>query len=168
MHDPESSRHELKGLEAQLAALVPRDRLDRDQLMYTAGRRAGARRLRVANRLLATTSLALSAVLAFVVALPGFSGEPKMPLEPSAVTQSAVAESGAAEVQRDGVTRDSVAAVDGPTYFRLRQRLEHGFDERARQPSRPQSAANHTLDVSPPSDARSLLNRYLNKLPDRL
>lgn len=166
MHDPESSHHELKGFEAQLAALVPRARLDRDSLMYSAGCKAGAGRLRVVNRLLATASLALSAVLAFVVALPRLSEEPDRRLEPAPATESALAE--ADDAQIDGVTRDSVAAVDGPTYFRLLQRWERGLDEHVAQPKRRVGATNRDVDLLSPSDARTLMNRYLNNLSDRL
>ncbi len=65
MHDRDLAFDpELERLAQQLASLAPQARLDRDQVMFAAGRRAGDRRLRTVNRLLAATSLALAAVAA--------------------------------------------------------------------------------------------------------
>jgi hypothetical protein len=166
MHDPESSHPELKGFEAQLAALAPRGQLDRDRLMFAAGRRAGARPLRVANRLLATAGLALAA--AVLVVLPRWSREPDTRPEPPLATRPTLAESGNDDAQAVDATRRPVALVDGPTNFRLRQRFMLRFDDHAAQPTQSFPDTEDSVERSQPNDARSLLKRYLNNTPDRL
>ena len=44
MQDPASSHDDLSDLERQLAALAPIGGVDRDRLMFAAGRRAGGER----------------------------------------------------------------------------------------------------------------------------
>ena len=168
MHDPESSHHELKGFEAQLAALTPRARLDRDRLMFAAGRRAGTRPLRVANRLLATASVVLAGVVAVMVAVPRLPKEPADGHEPPPAARPTLAEAANDDAPIEGVTRGSLAAIDGPTNFRLRKQFERGVD--ARLPERTERAPRVGPDEepSPPSYSRALLKRYLEATPDRL
>jgi hypothetical protein len=168
MHDPASSHDELKGFEAQLAALAPRARLDRDRLMFAAGRRAGARPLRIANRLLATASVALAALLAGVVALPRSSSEQNVRPEPPRGTGATLAETGHDDTPALDAARQPLALVDGPTNFRLRQRFMLGFDDHAAQPTQSFPDTEDSVEPSQPNDARSLLKRYLNNTPDRL
>jgi hypothetical protein len=60
MQDERSQEPELAGLEAQLAALVPKSEMDRDRLMFEAGARAARRKLQVVNRLLAAACVLLA------------------------------------------------------------------------------------------------------------
>ena len=168
MHDPESSHHELNEFEAQLAALAPQARLDRDRLMFAAGRNAGARPLRVANRLLAATSVALAALAAVVVALPRLSREPNVRDEPPPAAGATLAEAAGDDAPIEDVTRGSVAAIDGSTIFRLRRQFERGFDERLPERTERAPRVGPDEEVSPPSYSRALLKRYLETTPDRL
>ena len=168
MHDSQSSHHELNEFEAQLAALAPRARLDRDRLMFAAGRRAGARPLRVANRLLATASVGLAVLVAVVVVLPGLSREPNARQEPPPAARPTLAEAANDDVQDEGVTRGSLAALDGPTIFRLRRQFERGVDEFLQERTERVPRMGPDEELSPPSYSRALLKRYLETTPDRL
>lgn len=73
----------LTRFEAQLSGLAPQARLDRDQLLFAAGRRSGARRLRTLHRALLIGNLGWAALLAFAVALAGRGESALGPPSPS-------------------------------------------------------------------------------------
>ncbi len=123
MHDePATPDARLTGFEAQLAALTPVARVDRDQLMFAAGERAAIAQSRRAHRLLAGGNALLAAALAVVWIVP-------QPSQPPAAAIDARTFAGRA--QRDKAVRQvhsmdgdlPFVAVDGPTNLRLRQKL---------------------------------------------
>ncbi len=68
-----AKREELTGLAAQLASLKPRAQLDRDRLMFAAGRRSALARLSIANGVLLATNVLCGGVLATMLAFAHFS-----------------------------------------------------------------------------------------------
>lgn len=160
MQDPASSHDDLSELERQLAALAPIGRVDRDRLMYAAGRRAGQRRLRATQRWLAVTSAGFGAMLAVAMLNPLWSvdGEP---------------DSAPAIAQRP-VPEDSWTIQSGPTSndpnanYRLLKQLAAGSTVEAAGAR----DARVTPDAAVPNpergDSRWLLNRYLDDPRTRL
>ena len=170
MHDePSSHDAELTGLEAQLAALSPAARIDRDRVMYAAGRRAGSRRLRVTNRFLTASNVLLGGLLAIVLAAPGWIYEP---VAGPALDAPNVAEHDqpavATVVANDDVSDTSLVLLDGPTNFRLLKLLGNDLDAHFEQPTdrdTPPETDHRALERSYP---RTLLNRYLDGKPGRM
>lgn len=172
MHDePSSHDAELSGLEAQLAGLAPRARLDRDRLMFAAGQHAAARRLRFANRALLATSLVSAGMAAMLAITPRAIVVP--PAVPPAVDAPHLAGHAkpaaiAGDETTDGTAGTSVALLDGPTQFRLLQLLSNDPDARIGTRSLGTSPAASDGEASPPSYPRSLLKRYLESTTGRL
>ena len=176
MHDePTPDDAPLSGLEARLAALVPRAAIDRDRLMFAAGQRAAAHRLRTANRLLTASSLVLGCLVVALVAVPRERNVPIAGSEPRAAvvqntagndraTDGLAADSSAADAGTDTV----VAALDPAANFRLLQLLENDpaaiLDEVPRQ----SPPAGRSVEPIQPSYPRALLNRYLERASDQM
>jgi hypothetical protein len=159
MQDPASSHDDLSELERQLAALAPIGGVDRDRLMYAAGRRAGQRHLRVTQRWLAVTSAGFGAMLAFAMFNPLWS------VDRSPNAAPAIAQRSEPDVIHPLAARMS---SDPDTNFRLLQQLAAGA---TLELPRSQDAKT-TTDVSEPpadrSDSRWLLKRYLDDPRTRL
>ncbi len=155
MQDPASANDDLNELERQLAALVPSARVDRDRLMYAAGRRAGQRHLRVTQRWLAVTSAGCGAMLAVVVMNPMWAVD----REPRPATAIAKRPEPAAAFQ---LTAQSDRVLNDPAAsFRLRQQLAAGVPHdipRSDHGETPLDAVEHDAARS---DSRWLLNHYL-------
>jgi hypothetical protein len=176
MHDPTSDNAKLSGLEAQLAALAPRDSLDRDHLMFAAGQLTAARRLRFANRCLAATSLAFGVIVVVLVAIrptpnefltgPALQVNPAGNLAHADQVNQVPTLSDPASDNRGAGSRATWA--DGSTNFRLLQRF--GRDVNATLAARANSAPQRKMDdnVSPPIYPRALLNQYLDDKQGRL
>lgn len=168
MHEHESpdfgmTDPELAAFESRLASLAPQSLLDRDRLMFAAGRNAAGKRLHRINRALAVTSIALSAVACFALV--------------SLVTDEAVPNARpqlASPVPRPSTKQraeSSVALVEGPTALRLlRLWQENGqtFDDPMEGP--PDDAAPPSVEAkpSPSNTSRELLLRYLRSTSERL
>jgi hypothetical protein len=155
MHDP-TSHDELTSFEARLAALVPATRLDRDRLLYAAGKRAGRRGLRITQTLLAAVSVASGALVALVVLDPRVGGE-----SPDGAAPGAASLAGSPDVKAN----PAGASVDGaaPTNYQLLRRLANDRDARV-------AASGTTPPRVPdgeaaPADRRSLLKHFLETAP---
>jgi hypothetical protein len=163
MQDPASANNDLSELERQLAALAPTGRLDRDRLMYAAGRRAGQRRLRATQRWLAVTSAGFGAVLAFATLNPLWSVD-RWPDGPPAFvaqqTEPATASQPAARFDR--------GSSDPSTNFRLLQQLAAGAPRESPRSDHSETPPDAAERDAGRSDSRWLLNRYLDDPRTRL
>jgi hypothetical protein len=162
MQDPASSHDDLNELERQLAALAPIGGVDRDRLMYAAGRRAGQRHLRVTQRWLAVTSAGFGAMLAFAMLNPLWTVDRGPDETPS------IAQWPEPEAAHPLASRSERMSTDPDANFRLLQQLASGAT--LNLPGSQDTEA--TPDVVDPdagrSDSRWLLNRYLNEAHTRL
>jgi hypothetical protein len=179
MHDDESPNFgltdpELTAFETALASLAPQSHFDRDRLMFTAGRRAAGRRLRVINRILAGTSLAFA----------GFACLSLFPRESenSAAhrrTHVVIQKSDEAQTHQMPLPNSSsapgeqfsVALVDGPTNQQLLRLWAHNnqsFDRPSEQPPEAESAPKDEFTPTDPSTSRELLLQYLQSTSERL
>lgn len=118
MSDERSPDDGLTRFEAQLAALAPATRLDRDRLLFAAGERSAARRARRRNRLLLGGNVGLAALLALALV----SRAPQQPSADLAPSPSLVAQTPVVPAP------ESAALANAGPYaqFRLRQAWERG------------------------------------------
>lgn len=163
MHDGHSSPGaDLTDFEKQLAQLVPRAGIDRDRLMFVAGRRS-ARRLRLANRLLVGTTLTLACTVAALVVERGADEARHSPRTTGPIV------SAAPPVKVPNQGRDTfLAAADGPTNYRLLHSFDRGDGKqdayRVNQGSLPAFDEDDALPETP----RTLLKQYLDRAAERL
>lgn len=162
MQDPAPSHDDLSELERQLAALSPIGRVDRDRLMYAAGRRAGQRHLRATQRWLAVTSAGLGAMLAFTTLNPLWS------VDRGPASAPAIAQRSEPDVAPPLALQPERMSSDPSANFRLLQQLAGG----AKVDSPSSQDREATTDAAVPggtrSDSRWLLNRYLDDARTRL
>ncbi len=179
MHDDESpdfglTDPELTAFEARLASLAPHSQIDRDRLMFAAGRRSTGRRLRVVNRVLAGTSLALAGV----ACLSLFSPEPGAPAA-NPQTNLASQKSDASPLRPtptkpfsvDQGNELSVALFEGPTNQRLLREWEQNgqsFDRPVDQSPDDPAVPRNDIEPTSPSTSRELLLQYLQSTSERL
>jgi hypothetical protein len=156
----------LSGLEARLAALAPRATIDRDRVMFAAGRRAAAQRLRRANRVLAATNVLLGGLLAIVL-VPGWMREPVAAPAPT-IDRPRLAEDDRSTAMPRTTADASLALVDGPTNFRLLQLLSGDPDAQIDKPT--QRTVPRQIEHPSPErlSPRALLNRYLNEKQEQM
>ncbi len=161
---------ELTQLEAQLAGLAPRSGLNRDRLMFAAGRKAADQRLRKTNRVLTMATVAFAG-LACLPLLSGRSPRQDLtsptnlankPIEQAIFVQPrpsprtlTVGDSGAL----------SIALSQGTPADRAKQPWEHR-DEPPIEPFADGSALG--VDFSLPPTSRALMRRYLESTSERL
>jgi hypothetical protein len=177
MQDPSSDNAELSGLAAQLAALAPRASLDRDRLMFVAGQRLAARRLRIAHRWLAASGVACGSLLALLVTTRGGSNEPRAASTPPvAGPQSVVSNVPALPSSRlrektsSQIAGDTLAMRgDGSANFRLLQLLGRDANADLAIPTDGDSAqSTEDAELLSPSTPRALLQQYLRDSHSRL
>jgi hypothetical protein len=162
MPEPTSSHGDLSELERQLAALSPIGRVDRDRLMFAAGRRVGQRRLRATQRWLAVTSAGFGAMLAFTMLNPLWSIDRGRDLAP------VIAERPEPDAASPPDPRPAVASSDPNSNYRLLQQLAAGVAVEGRdEPETASTPAAFGVD-SQRDDTRWLLNRYLEEARTRL
>lgn len=175
MHDePSSHDTELTGLEAELAALAPAARIDRDRLMYAAGQSTATRRLHVTNRILTATNILFGGLL-LMLAVPAWINEPlagpaSLPVgAPKLVEDDRRTSVEQAEaIAPDEHVDKSVALLDGPTNFRLLRLLSTNPNARLKEPT------DRTVprQIEYPSRERlyphELLNQYLNEKQEQM
>ena len=178
MHDHESpdfglTDPELAAFEARLASLAPQSLIDRDQIMFSAGRRTTGRHLRTINRVLAGTSLALVGLLY----LPLFSRDAGQPVTIPAVSlaarQSSVASPKPPLTKRpDGGSDElSVALAQGPTsqqLLRLWEKNGQSFDRPVDRLSDDAPVPRDDFAPTSSSTSRELLLHYLRSAHERL
>jgi hypothetical protein len=172
MHDSASPHDdELTALEAQLGALAPLARIDRDRLMFAAGQRVGRRRLRLAHALLVATSAICGALLALLVATPAARHDTPPGSRPPGDARS-VAGAGSqfpgAPDAPDDASVVSAATLEAPTNYRLLRRLSDDLDRRIAYATEPAAADEQDRETRPPPFSRALLKRYLETTPGRL
>ena len=163
MQDPASANDDLSELERQLAALAPTGRLDRDRLMYAAGRRAGQRHLRVTQRWLAVTSAGFGAMLAFSTLNPLWSGDRRLEGRPAFVAQQTEATAAS-----QPAARFDRGSNDPSANFRLLQQLAAGTPREAPRADHSETPSDVIERDAERSDSRWLLNRYLDDPRTRL
>jgi len=161
MQEPAPAHDHLSELERQLAALAPIGRVDRDRLMYAAGRRACQRHLRATQRWLAVTSGGLGAMLAFATLNPLWS------VDRSPDAAPAIAQRREPDVTPAPAVRSERSSSDPDANFRLRQQLASGVPLESPEFHDTDTASDAEPDA-PRSDSRWLLNRYLNDAHTRL
>jgi hypothetical protein len=174
MHDRDSARRdELTGLAARLAALAPTSRIDRDQLMFAAGRRAGQRRMRIANCALVATSFAFAGLSAVLLAGTRWPSAPLAgPVIEHVRSSQHLAEgdeSKAYDRTDDSDTdRDSLTTrMSESTNFRLMHASVDAISARPADYSPPRVI--ETDETTPPAThPRTLLHRYLQDMPGRM
>ena len=166
MQDEQSSLGpELTGFEAQLAALKPGRQLDRDRLMFEAGRRSAARRLRTTTRLLMTTGMMCGGLVALLVLDLG-RGPDADPIRQAAQSPTVSSRDpgtsvSPTETPEDKLRGGAVALMNEPTNFRLRQSYDRGLDAPlGKQPVREPFPQVHD-EVSSQDYPRALLRLYL-------
>jgi hypothetical protein len=162
MQDPASSHDDLSELERQLAALAPIGGVDRDRLMYAAGRRAGQRHLRATQRWLAVTSAGFGAVLAFTVL------NPRLPVDKQPDAAPGIAQQPAREAAHRLAIRSERMSRDPDSNFRLLQQLASGAMLESTRSQDSGATSDAALPDAPRSDARWLLNRYLDEARTKL
>lgn len=170
MHDELSPGDvRLTGFEAQLAALLPGSRLDRDRLMYAAGQRAGQARSRRTRGLLASGNVLLAAALVALWIVPQRSGKSiATPQAQRTAIHGSLVSAKAAPRAADDVHEPSLALVEGPTNLRLMQLFAE--DPSAEWPGDRDSAASPSAggDASSPSSSRRMLLQYLQGKSDQM
>lgn len=177
MHDHESpdfglTDPNLSSFEARLAGLAPHSEIDRDRLMFAAGRRSANKHLRVINRMLAGTSLVLAAVAGLstvqrIAGQPAVAPTPTLAEHASEMKLMVFAEPEPAHDQREYA---SAAPTNGPTNQQLLRMWENGqsFDNPIEQGSNETLVPAITLDPTSPSTSRELLLHYLQSPSERL
>lgn len=162
MQDPASSHDDLSELERQLAALAPIGGVDRDRLMYAAGRRAGQRHLRVTQRWLAVTSAGFGAMLAFSTLNPLWSVDRGPDLAP------AIAQRPEPDAASPLPAQSERMSSDPDTNFRLLQQLAVGAAVESPRSRDGETPSDPTEPPAGRSDSRWLLKRYLDDEHTRL
>jgi len=162
MQDPASSHDDLSELERQLAALSPIGLVDRDRLMYAAGRSAGQRRLRATQRWLAVTSAGFGAMLAVAMLNPLWSVDRGPDAAPAIAERPEPVFTHALAVQPERISSDPDAN------YRLLRQLASGtpYDESAVEKT--EGASDAAVPDPTRSNSRWLLNRYLDESRTRL
>ena len=163
MDDPTSNNAELSGLAAQLAALVPCAGLDRDRLMFAAGQRAMAKRLRIAHRWLAATGAACGILLAALL-LPTARQPDRFAERTSPAHEGDAVPKGPLGPSRDGRgAADTVLAMrtSGSTNFRLQRLLERDVNASLATDYAELSPDDLDREESPAATTRALLYQYL-------
>jgi hypothetical protein len=164
-------REELTGLAAQLAMLKPRAQVDRDRLMFAAGRRHALVRLRIANGLLLATNVICGSLLTAVLAFAHFSDDSQ-----TSPTSRAVAPGFAGDANNRGRVSTSIGSgsvfreskEDSSLNIRLLRTLNRD-DELCRVHRRPGSTMQwHNEDDSPKNYSRAVLHQYLERESPRL
>jgi hypothetical protein len=159
---------ELAAFESQLASLAPRTCLNRDQLMFAAGQRAGERWLRTINRLLAASIISLASLLLSVV----IARSPAVvrPSEVAAQATSLAAPQVAASTSPRSDLNESAevsVASRGVSHMQLMQMLQNNPDSlpEASFDSAPRFRSSTHL---PTSTSRELLLQYLGPASKKL
>jgi hypothetical protein len=148
----------LTGFEAQLAALAPQTKLDRDRVMFAAGERAGLAKARRTSRWMLSANLVMvAALVASWTMQPG--SQPQI-AAPSTQPIEKLAEDARPETF-DGSVVDSTNKAQGPTHLQLMERLVAGGSggSELAHVVEPASSAN---DEANSSEVRVLLQRYLD------
>jgi|GEM_PF-3965353 len=172
MQDERAKERELADFEAQLAALVPRAEVDRDQLMFEAGSRAARKRLLVVNRLLAAACLLLVVTTVAPLAMRERADvvakeEPQVG-PPSASETIKEAETKLAETRElpnqliVADSRELAAALAGGRSDLQPGRLRDPVGEKGGE------VITHEADGSRPKSSRVLLLEYLDANGERL
>jgi hypothetical protein len=170
----ESFDTQLEALEGRLRSLTPHARIDRDRLIFAAGERAGRRRLRLVNRALAGTSVALAVWAAFAslaqMTEKTAHDPPSNLAAASRPNTRARPSTSNSRTTVDGNPR-SLALAEGPTSQRLLQiwaRNGQSFELFDDSSPAERSISTTDSDSLPASTSRELLLRYLQSNHDRL
>ena len=166
-----AKRDELTGLAAQLASLRPRAQVDRDRLMFAAGRRHGLVRLRIANGLLLATNVIFGSLLTAVLASAHFSDTSYV--SPNSL---AIAPGLAADVNDGGQVSKSIGSdstfreskKDGSLNITLLREINRNDELRHVHRLPGSTVLWLNQDGSPKNYSRAVLNQYLESESPRL
>ena len=149
-----AKREELTGLAAQLALLKPRAQLDRDRLMFAAGRRSALARLSLANGVMLATNVLCGGVLATMLAFAHFS-------DLSHISPTSVATSpGRAAGTQDGGANESSGPGSVPRTFNVDRSTNVNLLREITQNNELPHIAPRTDAMLPLPDGDSLRNNY--------
>ncbi len=171
MHDESTTPDAgLTRFEAQLAALSPMSRIDRDRVMFAAGERSAMARSRRTKRLLAGGNALLAAALVVMWLAPHPANSTSGKRASHDVVPHSMATKNDASEAIVAPDRTDVSLADwkGPTNFRLLRMWGDDLGGHlASESATPRSAGPDSADF-PPSDSHSLLKRYLKGMLPRL
>jgi hypothetical protein len=166
-----AKREELTGLAAQLATLKPRAQVDRDRLMFAAGRRYALVRLRIANGLLLAMNVICGSLLTAVLAFAHFSDVSRTGPTPLVVAPGLAADANNRERVTKSIGSGSAfreSKEDGSLNITLLREINLN-DELCHVHRRPGSMVLLlNQDGSPKNYSRAVLNQYLDRDSPRL